>query len=291
MAEDHRNLKNHVYPFLGSHPINQITSEDIERLHQRMHKTPYAANRTLSLLSMGVQKSGTMETTAQAIKSCRDIEKYQEDERERRLTNGELTLLGDVLRRVEKAGTYSPYVLAAIWLLLYTGGRLSEILTLKWSYLDSDKKRAYLPYSKTGEKTLYLNTPACQVLKTLPQIDENPYVLPGQRPGSHLVNLHRAWLEIRKLAGLNDVRLHDLRHSYASIGVDDEKLSLSMVGGLLGHVEMSTAHRYAHLADDSLKAAAESIGQRLQTALTGTDQGTGQVLPFKKRGKKSRSPE
>ena len=279
LAEDRRNLHNHVYPLFGSRPIKQITHEDIERLHHRMHHSPYAANRTVSLLSMVFKKAEKWNLRTKRTNPCRDIEKYKENKRERRLSVRELTNLGRVLRKVEDDGTYSPYVLAAIRLLLLTGARLQEILTLKWTYIDDDEGRAHLPDSKTGPKPLYLNTQALQIINSIPRLDGNPYVLPGQKPGRPLVNLHKAWFEIRQKAGLDDVRLHDLRRSYGSIGVD-QNMSLPIVGGLLGHREASTTQRYARLDDAPLKQAAEVIGKRLESALS--------EAPPQKRGRKEK---
>jgi len=280
VEEDRRNLKNHVYLHLGSRPINQITPEDIERLHHRMHKNPYAANRTLSVLSMVFKKAEEWGLRQKRSNPCRDIKKFKEQKRKRYLSSEEIPRLGRTITKAEQTKHYSPFVVAAIRLLVLTGARLNEVLTLKWEYLDRDRRCLTLPDSKTGQKEVYLNTAALEVLDSLPRISGNPYMLPGQKPGEALVNLQRAWSEIRTQANLPDVRLHDLRHSFAAVGAH-ANVSLPIIGALLGHTQASTTQRYAHLSADPLKQAAEVIGERLSTALSGTGQTGAPMLPFK----------
>jgi integrase len=150
---------------------------------------------------------------------------------------------------------------------------LSEILTLRWDAVDLEGGTARLAQSKTGPKTLYLNAPALQVLTTLPRFQGNPFAICGERPNAHLVNLQKPWRAIRLVADLNDVRLHDLRHTFASVGVGGGA-SLHMVGALLGHSQPQTTDRYAHLAADPLRAASDAIARRIATALNNEPLGT-----------------
>jgi integrase len=122
--------------------------------------------------------------------------------------------------------------------------------------------------SKTGAKTVYLNSAAREILTVLPRLEGNPFVTPGERKGRHLVNLEKPWRKIRVIAQLPDVRLHDLRHSFASIGAG-AGLGLPVIGALLGHAQAATTARYAHLAADPLQQAADLIGQRLAAAMSG----------------------
>jgi integrase len=147
---------------------------------------------------------------------------------------------------------------AAIRLLILTGCRRSEILTLRWEYVDFDDECLRLPESKTGAKVIYLSAPALEVLNNLNPQPEG-WVITGAKEGMHLVNLRKPWLRIRKVAGIEDVRIHDLRHSYASIAVGLGE-GLPMIGKLLGHSQAKTTHRYAHLAPDPVKAASERVG-------------------------------
>jgi len=158
-------------------------------------------------------------------------------------------------------------VIAAIRLLVFTGARLSEILTLQWDHVDLERGWLNLSDSKTGAKTIYLNAAAKRLLAALPRLEGNPFVVPGERKRKHLVNLEKPWRKIRELAQLSDIRLHDLRHSFASIGAG-AGLGLPIIGALLGHAQAATTHRYAHLAADPLRDAVNLIGENIQSAMT-----------------------
>ena len=161
----------------------------------------------------------------------------------------------------EEQETAMPWPIYAIRLLLLTGCRLSEILTLTWAEVDLENLCFRLSDSKTGQKIVYISTAAAEVLKGLPQTS-NPHVIDGRKEGAHLVNLHQPWHRIRKGAGLSGVRLHDLRHTFASIAVSNG-LSLPVIGALLGHKHPQTTARYAHLLSEPLLAATEKISGHL----------------------------
>nr|WP_247654276.1 site-specific integrase [Microvirga sp. HBU67558] len=197
---------------------------------------------------------------------CVGIERFTEQKRRRYLSSAELARLGAALAQAEEQKLRSPYVVAAIRLLVFTGARLTEILTLRWDHVDLERGFLNLADSKTGAKTVYLNAASRELLTALPHLDGNPFVIPGERQGKHLVNLEKPWRAIRQLAQLPDVRLHDLRHSFASIGAG-AGLGLPVIGALLGHAQAATTARYAHLASDPLKQAADLIGGRLETAM------------------------
>ncbi len=175
-------------------------------------------------------------------------------------------MLGTVLREMENDGTISTHAAVAIRLLIFTGARLSEILTLEWSFVDFGRRKLFLPSSKTGQKTIALNAEAAEVLEAIPRIDGNPYVIVGKRNGEHLVNLSKPWGFVRTKAGIADVRLHDLRHSFASAAIN-EGASLPMVGKLLGHTQPQTTARYAHLADQTITDLNDQVGSAIGNAL------------------------
>jgi integrase len=151
--------------------------------------------------------------------------------------------------------------------LLLTGARKNEILSLKWRDVNLERRLLELADSKTGEKTIYLNAPAVALISELPRVEGNPYVLPGGRAGSNLQTLDKPWSAIRGRAGLDDVRLHDLRHSFASVGVAGG-LSLPLIGALLGHRQTMTTARYAHLSADPVRAANETVGAIIAAAMS-----------------------
>lgn len=228
----------------------------------KLRATPYQANRLIALLSKMFSWSGRRGE----INPCTGIERFVEKKRRRYLSTAELGRLGEALAAFETEGGVSPHPIAAIRLLLLTGARLGEILTLRWNYVDRERGCLKLPDSKTGAKEIHLNEAAFAVLDAMPRELDNPYVIVGQRSGGHLVNLEKPWQRVRARAGLDDVRLHDLRHSFASIGAG-AGLGLPMIGALLGHTQAATTARYAHLAVDPLRAANELIGQQLSALL------------------------
>jgi integrase len=162
---------------------------------------------------------------------------------------------------------------------MFTGCRKSEILTLRW--VDIDWKHGYLRLadSKTGAKTVALGAPAVELLHGLPRIDGNPYVFPGTKERARLVGLHKIWHQIRTRAELPDVRLHDLRHSFASVGAASGD-SLLIIGKLLGHKNAASTQRYAHLGDDPLRSAADRISGQIAAAMSG--QQVAEVVELKK---------
>lgn len=218
------------------------------------------------------------------------IKKFRGEKKERFLTTEELERLGAAIRDAETVGiewtpdpakktkhapkpenrrtVISPYAAAALRLLVLTGARLGEVLGLEWSHVDIERGLLFLPTSKTGKKTVVLNAPALAILTGLPRLGR--FVIASdsagtteERPRS---DLSRPWRLVSRAAGLEGVRLHDLRHTHASIGAA-AGLGLPIIGKLLGHAQASTTARYAHLADDPLRRASDAIGTRIATAM------------------------
>jgi integrase len=160
----------------------------------------------------------------------------------------------------------------AIRLLIMTGCRKGEVLSLRWQDVDFERSCFRLPDSKTGAKTVPVGAAVLKLVEGLPRVHGNEFVLPGSKDGRHFVGLPKVWRRVRERAGLSEVRLHDLRHSFASVGAAGGD-SLYMIGKLLGHQQSSTTARYAHLADDPLKAAADRISYVIDTAMKGNIQG------------------
>jgi len=265
-ATEYRRLcRLYVTPTLRRRSVTDIARSDIARLHLAI-ESPYQANRTLALLSKFFNWCERYGYRPDSSNPCRHIEKYKEQRRERFLSPVELARLGEALAEAETNKTTSPYVVAALRLLVLTGARLSEILTLKWSYVEFDNILLRLPDSKTGAKVIYLNAPALQILTDLPRLEGNPFVICGKREGARLINLQKPWRRIREAAGLEDVRIHDLRHSFASVAAGSGQ-SLPVIGALLGHSQPQTTARYAHLAADPLRAANDAIGGRIARSL------------------------
>ena len=183
--------------------------------------------------------------------ATRHVKKNREVKRERYLSPTEITQLGQAMRDCERDGTESPYMVAALKLLILTGCRLGEIQQLKWEYIQGNSLN--LPDSKTGAKKVYLGQTALEALAEIERQPGNPYVICGKLPGSYLTDFQRPWRRIRTRADLENVRIHDLRHTYASGAVSMGE-SLPMIGKLLGHTQVQTTARYAHLQDAPMPA-------------------------------------
>jgi len=255
-------MKRFIRPRLGNRKLLELRAADIAKLHADLQDTPYNANRVLGLLRAILNCAERWEMIPRGANPAAHIKPFPEKKRERYLTQDELDGLMAVLADGEAAGSIDPYITAAIRLLIFTGCRLGEILMLEWTSVDLDKGRLVFKKHKTdqhGAKIIPLNTPALDLLINLPRQENNPYAIIGEVPGNHLINLQKPWRRIRALAGLNDVRIHDLRHSFASFAVG-AGLSLPIIGGLLGHKSVQTTARYAHLAHDPLKQASDLIG-------------------------------
>ena len=251
--EYRRSVELFINPAIGAIRVWEVQRKDIAELHHGLRKTPYQANRTLGVMSKMFSLAEVWGWRPDGTNPCRHVKRYKESPRERFLSPEETERLGEVLREAEAE---MPSAVAAIRLLLLTGCRLSEIQTLRWEHVKDDCIE--LPDAKTGGRAVPLGPEARAVLATLPRSEDNPWVIAGRLPGSHLTDLQRPWRRIRARADLNDVRIHDLRHSYASRALALGE-SLTMIGKLLGHTQVQTTARYAHLARDSIQNAAARI--------------------------------
>jgi integrase len=267
-AEYRRAIELFLDPFFAKQHVRSVTTADVAELHGSLSHIPYQANRTLGVLSKMMNLAEIWGIRDKHTNPCEDVERYPERKRERFLSPKELQRLGQALAAAEADQTETKYAVSAFRILLLTGCRLSEIQKLEWRYVDLEQKELRLPDSKTGAKTVHLGEAAVALLKALPRVTGNPYVIVGKKEKTHLTDLQHPWRRIRKAAGLNDVRIHDLRHTFASGGLLVGE-GLAMIGKLLGHTQVQTTARYAHLASDPVKQAATKISDRLASALFG----------------------
>ncbi|AGI68678.1 DNA integration/recombination/inversion protein [Octadecabacter antarcticus 307] len=263
-AEYKRGLNIFIKPALGAFKVVDVKRKDIAAIHHKMKETPYQANRVLGVLSKMFNLAEVWGLRPDGSNPCRHVPKYRELKREAFLSQSELQRLGATLAACELDGSESPYIVAAFRLLILTGCRLGEIQTLKWEYLTA--KRMELPDTKTGARRIPLPKAARDVLAALPRVVGNPYVVCGAVEGRHITDLQHPWRRVRERAGLPHTRIHDLRHTYASNAVSSG-MPIQMVGKLLGHTQIQTTMRYAHLADDPVLKAAEENASSLQSAL------------------------
>ncbi len=251
-----------IRPKIGSRTATDIQRSDIAELHHAMRAAPYQANRTLSVLSKMFNLAELWGVRPDGSNPCRHVARYKERPRERFLSSEEFQRLGTMLDEILEEGSESSSAVAAIRLLMLTGCRRSEIQRLRWEHVDLHAGELRLPDTKTGGRTIPLAPSAVRLLASLPRQDDNPWVIVGRRRGAHLTDLERPWRRIRARAALHDVRLHDLRHSFASRALALGE-GLPMIGKLLGHTQVQTTARYAHLARDTMKASVARIGDSI----------------------------
>ena len=257
---DERRLKGYILPVFGARKIADVKRADVARLHARIGDTkPYEANRVLALLRVIFNKAaewGLLEETAP--NPAARVQPFKERSRDRWVKPTELPAL---LEAIEEEP--NPYVRAAFKLYLLTGLRRSELLGLCWKDVDFDRRELRLEDTKAGRAhVLPLSAPAVDILRDLPRMLGNPYILPGHSHGQPLVNVSKPWQRIRKRAGLEDVRLHDLRRTVGSWLATDGA-SLPLIGRVLNHTNASTTQVYARLGDDPAREALERHGRKM----------------------------
>ena len=255
-------VSRHIVPALGRLPLAAVERAQVVELHQRLCATPAAANRVVRTLSLMYRLAGEWGMAPEGLNPCRSIARYPGRRRERFLTDEEFKRLGKTLDEVGTRGGATAPAVAALRLLTLTGCRKNEILKLRWEDVALDESELKLPDAKTGARVVPLSPPAAGLLAGLPRVEGNPWVVPGKKPGTRMRDIDHAWKIIRARAGLDDVRIHDLRHSYASRALALGE-SLPMIAKLLGHAHIETTARYAHLARDSVHEAAERVAARI----------------------------
>lgn len=264
--EYRRNLERFILPALGRLTVMDITRADVAKFHHDLRHIPYQANRCLEVISKMFSLAELWGLRPDGSNPRKHIKKYPEEKRERFLSAAELRRVGEVLREMEVEGIELPSAILAVRLLILTGCRLNEIMTLKWENVDIADNVLRLPDSKTGAKIVHVGQPAIERLKAAEQITDNPWVITGILEGKRLSDLQPFWQRVRARAGLKDVRIHDLRHTFASTAVAAGQ-GLPMIGKLLGHTQVQTTARYAHLAAEPVKTAADFVADTLHRAL------------------------
>ncbi|MGD9740737.1 MAG: tyrosine-type recombinase/integrase [Bauldia sp.] len=261
-AQDYREkLDRHIRPAFGSRPLREISRADIEIWHEGIRRTPRTANYALAVLVAVFTFAVGRGIIRGHEHPARGITKFGETKRQRYLSLEELTAFGGALTDLEAARNISPWAAAALRLLVLTGARSGEILSLTWPMVDLGHARLNLPTSKTGQKSIALSSAAVDVLRGVPKIEGVPWVIAGRRHGEAMTTLQRPFRMVCERAGIAGLRIHDLRHSAASFATS-EGVGLPVVGALLGQSQAYTTARYSHIHDDAQRAAAETIGKK-----------------------------
>lgn len=214
--EYRRSVELFINPKMGTRKVIDIDRSEIAKFHHDLRDKPYQANRSLGVLSKMFNLAELWGIRPDGSNPCRHVKKYKEVKHERFLSDAEYRQLGEALRKAEAERTETQSAIDAVWLLMLTGCRLGEIMTLKWDYVDLDRKELRLPDSKTGPKTIHLGSAAVERLKGIKKLEDNEFVITGKKEGGHLTDLQHPWRRIRKTAKLDGLRLHDLRHSFAT---------------------------------------------------------------------------
>lgn len=279
IATDKGRIERHIKPLIGKLRINDVTRKHVKRLLNDIAdgksavdvKTGHrgrsivkggkgTASRTIGLLG-GIFSYAVDQDFVDA-NPVKGVKRFPDKSGERYLSQSELMTLGDVLREADE----NPMAIAILKLLIFTGARKGEIESLKWEMVDFEGGYLRLPESKTGEKTIHLNAGALKVLSEYTPMKVSSYVFPAVKGVKYYLGTPKVWKIVKERANLTDVRLHDLRHSFASIAVSGGA-SLPMIGALLGHKSTTTTQKYAHLQDDPLKTTNQRIGDILQASL------------------------
>lgn len=279
---DRGRIERHIKPLLGRKRVPDVSRADVKQflndvatgktaadLRTRPHGRARVAGgkgtatRTVGLLGSIFTYACDLELID--ANPVRGIKRFPDRKMERFLSENELMVLGEALDEAESAGL-NPHAIAVIRLLIFTGARKGEIEKLKWREVDVQNGLLSLEDSKTGQKTIRLNPPARQLLTNLERIDDCQFVFPSVRGNGHYTGTSKVWREVRRRAGYDDLRLHDLRHSFASMAASIGA-SLPIIGALLGHRNAATTQRYTHFSADPLQSMSDAVGKRMSDAL------------------------
>ena len=255
-------VEKYLVPRLGKLPALAVDHARVTELHHALRDKPVMANKVVETLSRIYNAAEDKGLIPETSNPCGLVVKNRERKRERFLTPDEFQRLGRALREATGRRRVSPYSVAAIRLLILTGCRKREILHLRWEQVDLEAAELRLPETKTGPRTVSLSPRAVRVLESIARLPDSPWVIPGMVEGRPMRNIDEAWGVVCELAGIEDARIHDCRHSFASRALALGE-NLPMIGRLLGHSEEQTTERYAHLDRDWVREGAIRISESL----------------------------
>ena len=264
LADSAYMVRKYILPAFGHFTVDAIAVEHVRDWFASMADRPGSANRSMPTLSVMMKQAELWGYRPHNSNPCKNTKRYRMQRKERFLTAAEMARLNAVLARDE---FYCPHIVAIVRLLMLTGCRFGEIVSLEWDWIKG--KRIHLPDSKSGPRTVWLSSAARAVIDAIPRYSEDcPFLFPTRPPTRHIDNIGFQWHRIRNEAGLPGLRIHDLRHSWASVaamnGVD-----MVTIAKLLGHALVETTERYVHLSDQSVSDAADRVSGRIHAALAG----------------------
>jgi integrase len=282
LVTDQGRIERHIKPLLGKKRVSELTRRDVEKFMLDLANGKTAtdertkargraivrggrgtATRTVGLL--GGIMSFAVSRDLRNDNPVRGVKRFADKKGEKFLSGTDFGNLGRALADLEAEGA-NPSAIAIIRLLATTGARKGEIVSLRWSEVDMERGFLRLGDSKTGAKAIPIGAPALQVIECVERVGDSPFVFPASKGAGHFQGVERVWRKVRQAAGLPELRLHDLRHSFASVGLARGS-TLPIIGAILGHADVKTTSRYAHLADDPVKQAADAISKSVHAAL------------------------
>ena len=259
VKEDRRLIRTRLLPTFGSIRVNELMKEDVIKYYHSINHTPIIANRFLALFSCMMNLAEKWGIRPMNTNPCKYIDRYPENKRDKYLTMEDLEKVGKAMQALKHQESH--YALSAIKMIMVTGCRTGEILNAKWEYIDFHESKLNLPDSKTGARTIHLSPSAIDILNSLPR--HAGYVFRSPRQNKRLTTLRCLWKKICKLTELKDFRLHDLRHTYASFAVSGG-FSLPIIAKMLGHADIKTTERYAHLHQDPVNKAIDDVSLKIK---------------------------
>lgn len=295
---DRSNIERHIKPLLGARAAHLLTQAEVAKFQQDVAagrnradvKTKKRGRAIVeggkgtaarSLAVLGAMLQFAVSRKLIESNAAKGVPLLKLQPKERFLSDAEVARLADTITAMESELAISRSATIAIRMLLLTGARKSEILGLRWEWVDTERSVLRLPDSKTGAKAVPLASAALELLAGLPR--NSNFVLPAAKGDGHYTGLQKEWERVRKRADLAGLRLHDLRHSFASFAVADGN-SLFMIGRVLGHKQARTTEGYAHLADDPLRAVADRTANRIAAAMNGKRGVGAEITPIRARG-------
>lgn len=264
-----RIAKTLILPHFKGKTFTAIVRADVSAFHRSLKGRPSAANHALAVLKQVFNWADANELIGEKKNPCLNLQMFKTKNRARFLTTDDVARLAEGCRLALARDEATPFMVAAILFLLFTGARRTEVFTLKRSYVDKQRMIAHLPDSKTGSKVLHLNPVAISILDSIPEIEGNPYYFVGRFKGTCITEMYKPWSKIREYAKLEHFRLHDLRHSFASFAADKGATGKT-VGALLGHASVETTKIYIHLFNDRAKQASATTAEHIFAAFTPT---------------------
>jgi integrase len=300
LATDRGRIERHIKPLLGRKRIGEITRTDVEKFMRDVASGKTSADVKTKLRGRAIVEGGRGTATRtvgllggimtfavsrqlRTDNPVRGVKRYPDRKGETFLSAPELAKIGEALTAMEAEGV-NPSAIAIIRLLAFTGARKNEITRLRWSEVDLHRGYLRLMDSKTGAKVIPIGAPASEVLSNVPVLDNSPFVFPASSGDGAFQGTEKIWRRVRERAGFPTLRLHDLRHSFASIGLARGD-ALPVIGAILGHADVKTTSRYAHLADDPVRQTAEGISKVVAAALSG--ESVASVVQLRRRGSKA----